>query len=63
VSRSPDYDVKALRKDTDEKNRVGAAWRNDDGSISIVLDAFIKLEAHPKLILTCFPKLSKKESK
>lgn len=55
MSRAPDFDVKALRKDTDEKARIGAGWINKDGSISIVLDSFVVLQSHPKLIITCFP--------
>lgn len=59
MSRTPDYDVKAMRKDTEQKARVGAAWKNEDGSISIVLDPFVVLEGHTQLIITCFPKESK----
>lgn len=55
MSRTPDFQLKALRKDTDEKNRVGVGWQNEDGTVSIVLDSFVKLESHPKLILTLFP--------
>ena len=54
-SRSPDFNLKALNKATEEKGRVGAAWMNEDGSVSIVLDAFVNLAASPDLVLTLFP--------
>jgi hypothetical protein len=59
MSRKPDFNLKAMRRDTDQKNRVGAGWFNEDGSISIVLDSFIVLESHPQLILTLFPRTEK----
>ncbi len=60
MSRKPDYDVAAMNKATDEKARVGAAWLNEDGSISITLSAFTKLESSKDLVITLFP-LKKKE--
>lgn len=56
MSRTPDYDVKAMNKDTDEKRRIGAGWKNGDGSITIVLDAFTTLQSAPALIITLFPR-------
>lgn len=53
-ARKPDYRLKALNKDTDERNTIGAAWLNADGSISISLEAFIVLQASPHLVLTLF---------
>lgn len=55
AGRKPDYRMHALKKGTDEKNRVGGAWANEDGSISIRLDAFVVLQADPDLVLTLFP--------
>ena len=55
MSRKPDYVVKALNKHTDEKNKVGAAWLNKDGSVSVVLDPFITLTASKSLVITIFP--------
>lgn len=59
MSRSPDYVVKALLDDGSQsevtvKGRVGAAWKNEDGSISIKLDNFIVLQGNPKLYITLF---------
>ena len=54
AGRKPDYRLHALNKGTDEKNRIGGAWENEDGSISIRLDAFIVLQAGPELVLTLF---------
>lgn len=53
--RKPDYWLKAMNKTTNEKRKVGAAWDNKDGSISIDIDAFTVLHAHPGLVLTLFP--------
>lgn len=59
ATRIPDYDLLAMNKDTNEKNRVGAAWTNPDGSISIVLSAFIQLNASKSLVLNLFAKKAK----
>lgn len=60
--RKPDYWLKAMDKRESRKSsssKVGAAWKNADGSISIDLNAFVTLETvsrHPEdLVLTLFP--------
>lgn len=53
--RKPDYWVKAMDKGTNEKRKVGAAWSNRDGSISIDIDAFTTLRSSPDLVITLFP--------
>lgn len=54
--RKPDYRVGALNKETDEKGTVGAAWQNKDGTISVVLNAFVTLPiGGPHLLITLFP--------
>lgn len=55
AGRKPDYRVHAMNKTTGEKNRVGGAWANDDDSISVKLDAFVRLEASTDLVITMFP--------
>jgi hypothetical protein len=55
MARKPDYWVKAMNKATNEKRKIGAAWTNQDKSISIDLDAFTVLQAHPHLVITMFP--------
>jgi hypothetical protein len=55
MSRKPDYWVKAMDKATNAKAKVGAAWKNPDGSVSIDLNAFVVLTASPDLVITCFP--------
>ena len=54
IGRTPDYIVKAKRKSTQEAAKVGAAWNNDDGSISIVLNTFVVLEASNDVMITLF---------
>lgn len=53
--RTPDYNVKAMMKDTGTKTRIGAAWINPNGTISMVLDPFISLQSSPALLITLFP--------
>jgi hypothetical protein len=55
MSRKPDYRVAAMNKITDDKNNIGAAWTNKDGSITIILDSFIYLEGGKALLITLFP--------
>jgi len=55
IGRKPDYRLAALNKETSEQNNIGVAWKNDDGSISIRLNAFIRLESNPDLVLSLFP--------
>jgi len=58
-SRKPDYRVKALVKSTGAKAEVGAAWKNEDGSISVILDPFIFLIQDGNLLVTLFPPFEK----
>ncbi len=56
--RSPDYQIKATTRPNiapKRAGRVGAAWKNEDGSLSIVLDPFVTLVAADDLIITVFP--------
>lgn len=59
AGRKQDYRVVAMNKLTDVKGNVGGAWRNDDGTITIILNAFIHLDAKD-LLITLFPE--KKET-
>lgn len=68
AGRKPDYVVKAMQQFVtgtsevaDMKGKVGAAWINSDGSISIDLNAFVVLTAHPDLHITLFPTETKDE--
>ena len=60
AARSPDYVLKVKLKDASAgstQGRVGAAWKNEDGSLSVqldvgtVLDWRLSREAH----ITLFP--------
>lgn len=55
AGRKPDYRLAALDKETDDTDRVGAAWKNDNGSISIRLNTFVHLIGNKNLVLTLFP--------
>jgi len=43
TSRKPDYTLRFLNKHTEERGTLGAAWANEDGSISIVLNSRVVL--------------------
>lgn len=53
--RKPDYWVKAMNKETNEKRKIGAAWKNQDGSVSIDIDSFTVIASSPHLVITLFP--------
>lgn len=53
--RKPHYRVRALNKQTDAKGTIGAAWSNDNGTISIRLDPFIVLDGGKDIVITLFP--------
>ena len=54
--RKPDYTVSALNKANEQRGPIGVAWKNDDGSISVKLNAFVYVAAAPDLLITLFPK-------
>lgn len=60
MSRTPDFQVAALNKKTDEKSNVGVAWKNDDGTISIILNSFVSLPGGKDMLITLFPPKEKK---
>lgn len=39
--RKPDYNLWVANKESDQKGKAGAAWKNEDGSISIQLDPYV----------------------
>ena len=56
MSKKPDFRIKVLDKSTSEKcNDAGAAWNNEDGSISIVLSPCTTLIRNKDILITLFP--------
>lgn len=56
VPRPPDYNVSALNKKTDMKGVIGAAWKNQDGTIRIKLNPFLVIDtSRHDLVVTLFP--------
>lgn len=55
MAKQPDYVIKALDKVTNEKGKIGAAWKNDDGRITIIFDAFVKVSVGKDFVITAFP--------
>jgi hypothetical protein len=57
MKRKPDYKLKALDKFSGRKNNdLGAAWKNEDGSISIVLNPCVQISSNADLVLNLFPR-------
>ena len=56
-SRSPDFKLMAMPRGNPKKgHRIGAGWKNDDGSVSIVLDHFVRLDGRDDIVITLFLK-------
>lgn len=56
AGRKPDFWLKAMDKTTNAKSgKIGAGWKNKDGSVSIDLEAFVVLHGSKSLVLTLFP--------
>jgi len=53
--RKPDYVLKVLNKETDRKGEVGAAWKNNNGSISVRLNPCVILTSDAAHVYTLFP--------
>lgn len=53
--RKPDFHVRAMDKRKEEKSTVGAAWRNDNGSISVKIDPFVTLQGGGDLLIDALP--------
>jgi hypothetical protein len=56
IARPPDYVLKFQNKRTGQKGRVGAAWLNPNGNLSLILDPKIVLTSDPDEQLTLFPR-------
>lgn len=60
--KKPDYRVGFLNKKTNQKvSHIGAAWRNDDGSLTISLSGglYFQTDSDNDAIITLFPNHSK----
>lgn len=55
MSRKADYRVGAMNKKTDAKSTIGAAWGNEDQTISIVINDFVVISGGKDLLITLFP--------
>lgn len=63
IARQPDYILKALNKETDEKSgRIGVAWMNTNGSLTLSIDMMVTLASNPNVVLTLFPNNYKNEN-
>lgn len=56
MSRKPDYSIGALDKTRNARQpKVGVAWKNENGTITIAFDPFVVLRGGPELVVTLFP--------
>ncbi len=56
TGRAPDFHLKALNRRTERRTgKIGAAWLNTDGSITLQLDMCISIPDDPDILLTLFP--------
>jgi hypothetical protein len=55
VGRTPDYTLSALNKSNEHKGKIGVAWNNSDGSITIKLNPFVVISAVQGLVINLFP--------
>lgn len=54
MSRPPDFILKSLNKATEHRTgKIGCAWKNEDGSLTLSLD--IAVMPDPNGLLTLFP--------
>jgi hypothetical protein len=61
--RPPDYELSVMDKRTNSKGRVGAAWRNKDGSITIKVCPFVVLDfKNPELVVMLYPTKRREET-
>lgn len=51
----PDYKLKAMDKRNSRKACLGAAWKNKDGSITIVMDPCCQVEYGNEIVYNLFP--------
>lgn len=51
----PTHRFRVLDKTTDQKNEIGAAWLNTDGSLTVVLNICTILQSDKNLVYTLFP--------
>lgn len=54
--RKPNYRIGIMDKKLGVKNNsAGAAWLNNDGTISLVIEGFVEVRGGPDLLITLFP--------
>lgn len=55
MSRPADYRVAALNKADGRKAQIGRGWKNTNGTISVVIDAFVVITGGLDTLITLFP--------
>lgn len=53
--RKPAFKLSVMRRDNGKHGVVGAAWREDDGSISIMLNPCVTLSGDADVFIKLFP--------
>lgn len=56
TSRTPDFVLKVLDKETGIRSgKIGCAWKDEDGGLTIQLDPCVTLPSRPTLLIRLFP--------
>lgn len=63
IGRKPEYILKAKMKGPGAYARVGVAWNNPDGSISLRLNPFVELREFDQIMVMLYPNDAKDGSK
>lgn len=55
MGRQPDYNVWAVNKATEKSADIGAAWIDEDRSISVKINPFVSIPAGGELTIKMYP--------
>jgi hypothetical protein len=56
AGKKPTHTLSVLHKETGKRGKIGVAWSDEDGSISIVLEAGVTISWKDDFIIKLFPK-------
>jgi hypothetical protein len=54
AGNQPDFNAHAMFADGTNKGRIGAAWKNEDGTVSVKLDPWVSLDASRGISIRLF---------
>lgn len=54
--RRADFDLCVMNREDGKRGIIGAGWSNEDGSVSITLNACVVLDQRDPLVIRLFPR-------